>query len=446
MHSKFLLIFSLFISICGNAQLTSNSPFTAYGLGEKGNDMLAPFTGLGNCGLTYFDSTVFNPHNPATYNTLGQGQPLFTIGLNTQINRYTQGNNVMLRTTAYPDPFALAFTLKKHFGLAFGLRPFTEKGYEIVDTTVVGSDSIEYRYLGKGNINRVFIGLSSNLLKLENTVLSVGGNIGYLFGTTNNERNSRLLDNTALDGGVSWNVLTVKSLHYEFGTYFKQSFFSNHHVTLAAVIEPAQKINATNDAYLFYGIIGDPEQYDTLAQTTGVGGYIKMPTTLQFGLGYTFWFDDKKANNSSRNSELALHMNYSRTDWTEFESSFENSPFSLMATKLTFGIQYTPERKYLENAVSSKFHEKIHYRAGFYQSLLPYTVSNSQLKDEGLTIGIGLPIITQNTLSSINLGLSLGQRSTGIEGALNEKYLGIQLGISIAPSLYERWFRKLKLD
>ncbi len=446
MYSKFLLIFTLILSVYGRSQQTSNSPFTAYGLGEKGNDMLASFTGIGTCGLTYFDSTVFNPHNPATYNTLGQGQPLFTIGLNTQINQYTLGNKSSYRTTAYPDPFALAFTLKKHFGLAFGLRPFTEKGYEIVDTTVVGSDSIEYRYLGKGNINRFFIGLSSNILKLENTVLSVGANLGYLFGTTNNERNSRLLDNTPLDGGVSWNTLKVSSLHYEFGTYFKQTFLTNHHLTLAAVIEPMQKINATNDAYLFYGIIGDPEQYDTLGQNTGVKGNIRMPATVQFGLGYTFWFNDKKSNNNFRNSEIAFHTNYSRTDWTNFESSFENSPFSLLSTKIAIGLQYTPEREYLENAVSSKFYEKMHYRAGLYQNLLPYSISNVQLKDEGITLGIGLPIITQNTLSTINFGLSLGQRTSGAETGLNEKYLGIQLGISIAPSAYERWFRKLKLD
>ncbi len=446
MHSKLLLIFTLIFSISGRSQQTSNSPFTAYGFGERGSDMLAPFTGLGTCGLTYFDSTVFNPHNPSTYNTLGEGQPLFTIGLNTKINQFDQGDKSSYRTSAYPDPFALAFTLKKHFGLAFGLRPFTQKGYEIVDTTVVGSDSIEYRYLGKGNVNNVFLGLSSNLLKLENTVLSVGANLGYLFGTTNNERNSRLLDNTPLDGGVSWNTLKVSSLHYELGAYFKQTLFTNHHFTLAAVYEPSQKINATNDAYLFYGIIGDPEQYDTLGQTTGVKGNLRMPSRLQMGFAYSFWFNDQKANNNFRNSELAIHANYSKSDWSEFESSFETSPFSLVAKKLSFGLQYTPERKYLENAVSSKFYERMHYRAGFYQALLPYTISNTQLKDQGLTIGIGLPIVTQNTLSSINFGVSVGQRTTAIEGALNEKYLGIQLGISIAPSPYERWFRKLKLD
>lgn len=446
MHSKLLLIFTLIFSFHGKSQLTSNSPFTAYGFGERGSDMLAPFTGLGSCGLTYFDSTVFNPHNPATYNTLGQGQPLFTIGLNTKINQFDQGEQSSFRTTAYPDPFALAFTLKKHFGLAIGLRPYTQKGYEIVDTSVVGSDSIEYRYLGKGNVNNVFLGLSSNLLKLENTILSVGANLGYLFGTTNNERNSRLLDNTPLDGGVSWNTLRVSSLHYEFGSYFKQSFNAKHHLTVAAVYEPMQKINATNDSYLFYGIIGDPEQYDTLVQNTGVEGSLRMPSRMQLGFAYTFWFNDKRKNNSSRNSELAFHANYSSTDWSEFESSFENSPFSLVSTKLSFGFQYTPERKFLENAVSSKFYEKIHYRAGAYQSLLPYTISNSQLKDQGITFGIGLPIITQNTLSSINFGVSVGQRKTEIQNALNEKYLGIQLGISIAPSVYERWFRKIKLD
>jgi len=446
MHSRFLIIVGIFFTLYGKAQVTSNSPFTAYGIGEKGSDVHAAFAGMGNCALTYFDSTVFNVFNPATYNTLGEGQPLFSTGINGRMSFYNQSGNKLFNATAYPDHFALAFTLKKHFGLAFGLKPFTKKGYDITDREVSGSDTIEYQYSGIGNFNQAFIGLSTNLLKFKNTVLSVGGNFSYLFGASNNQRTSKLIDNTPLDGGVNWNELRLSALHYELGAYFKQTIKNNHHFSLAAVIEPSQQLSATKDSYLFYGIIGDPEQYDTLSSTTGVKGKINLPTTFNAGFSYALWFNDSRKNNTFRNSEIAVHVNYSSTDWTTFSSTFESNPYSLSASKLGVGFQYIPERKFLENAVSSKFHEKIRYRAGYYQALLPYSVAGYQLKDQGFTVGIGLPIITQNTLSSLNLGLSFGQRTSDATESLNEQYLSINFGVTIAPSVYERWFRKKKLD
>ena len=60
--------------------------------------------------------------------------------------------------------------------------------------------------------------------------------------------------------------------------------------------------------------------------------------------------------------------------------------------------------------------------------------------------GFGIPIVSQNSLSSINFGFSYGKRETAAENSFNEQYVGINFGIILAPSNFDRWFRKKKLD
>ena len=443
------IITILFICFAASsfAQPSTSSPFSSYGFGEREGNDNAIFTGIGNSTITYFDSTVLNLNNPATYNTMAEGQPLFSIAVNSRLSYYEQNGTKQFKGTAMVDHFAMGFTIKKHFGLTFGLKPYARKGYSLSDRIAVGQDSLIYTYLGTGGINQVFIGLSSNIIKLKNTTLSVGTNLSYLFGTSTNERRSQLVDASPTDGGIDWHSTRITALHYELGAYFRHTLKQNHHFTLAAVIEPAQKLKARQDEYLFYGVVGNPLAYDTLYASPDQKGTINMPTASTLGFNYIFWFNSmKKKNNSTRNSELALHINYSTTDWTKFTSSFDKSSSLLASNKLTFGLQFVPERKFLENAVSSNFFEKMRYRIGYYQGMLPYSYSGQQLKDFGGTLGFGIPIVSQNSLSSINFGFSYGKRQTTAENSFNEEYVGINFGIILAPSNYDRWFRKKKLD
>ena len=443
--SSILLLFLSITSVL-SAQVTNQSPFSSYGFGEKGGLDHATFTGLGNNTLTYFDSTVLNMYNPSTYNTLGKGQPLFSLGLTSRLSFMSENGAKKFATTAFIEHFAMAFTLKKHFGLAFGLKPFARKGYFIEERVAIGSDSLKYTYLGTGGPNQVFLGFSSNLLKIKGTTLSIGGNLSYLFGTATNERRSQLIALNNLPGGADWNSLRFNSVYYEFGAYFQHVLMKKHSFTLTGVIEPNQEIEVEKDEYLFYGTLGNPLGYDTLYSQKDQVGTINLPTTVSLGFSYKFWFSDARANNSIRNSELSLHAGYSATDWTSFTSSFDGNQGMLGSSRLTLGIQYIPEREYYDNQTSSSFLEKVRYRAGYYSSTLPYSLNGSQLTDKGLTLGFGIPILAQRSLSSLNFGFSAGKRGTAVDGAFQEEYIGINFGITLAPSIFERWFVKRKLD
>lgn len=447
MRIKLLFLFSLLFVIKVNAQNTTNSPFSSFGLGEFGGMEHSSFTGIGNNTITYFDSTTLNFYNPSSYNTLAEGQPLFSFGIASRISFYNQNESSQVKSTAFLEHFVMAFKVKKHFGLAIGMKPFARKGYSMVEKVVVGGDSVQYDYSGFGGTNQLFLGLSTNLIKYKNATLSVGSNLSYLYGTSTNVRSSNLVDANDLtpSGGIEWNSLKVNSLYYDLGMHYRQVINKNHQLTITAVIEPSQKLKVTKDEYLFYGVINDPKQYDTLSSLAGQKGTITLPGTSSFGLNYCFWFNDSKKNNTIRNSELSFHTSYTSTDWSRFSSSFSTSNL-LSSNKFTVGLQYSPERKILDNASSTSFFEIVRYRVGYYSSVLPYSYGGHQIKDFGATLGFGIPILVQKSLSSINLGFSFGKRETGEPGAFNEKYIGVNFGITIAPGNFERWFKKAKLD
>ncbi len=442
--SKLLLF--LAISSVGLSQQTTHNPFSAYGMGEENYSEQAASMGLGQTGISYFDSTFLNVNNPSSYTLLGTGQPVFSTGLNGHLAFYQQGGQRLFRGLGQIDHFALGFKLKKHFGLTFGLKSFAKRGYNIQEVNMAGTDSLEYTYLGKGGFQNAFIGFASNLLKTKVTTLAIGTNVGYLFGTSTNERQSRLISGSNVAGGIDYNTLRLSSLYFETGFFLRQLIGKHHQLVIAGTFEPKQQLSATKDEFLFFGIVGNPNSYDTLYSSERITGKVTSPTRLGLGGSYTFWFNDLRKNNTARNSELSLHVNYSRSTWSEFTTTFSNNDPLLDCSRINIGVQYIPERKFLENAVSSKFMERIRYKAGYFSGDLPYSFGGVQMKEHGVTLGIGMPIISQNSLSSLQFGITLGERSTGVIQAFKEQYIALQFGVCIAPGIYERWFRKRKLD
>jgi hypothetical protein len=73
-------------------------------------------------------------------------------------------------------------------------------------------------------------------------------------------------------------------------------------------------------------------------------------------------------------------------------------------------------------------------------------MNNSKFVNKGFTLGLGIPIASQRSLSSINISCLIGSRTNNSSDALKEKYVSINFGVNIAPAIYDRWFRKGKID
>lgn len=451
MHYKYFTFFILACFLfCQNSysQITSTSPFSSYGIGEREGIDNAVFSGLGNTTITYFDSTTLNYFNPASYNTIGQGQPLFSVGISSRLSNYKESGLSNFSKTVVINHFAMGFSFAKHFGFAFGLKPFSRRGYEFSTKELLVTDTIVHTYLGSGNTNEAFLGISSNLIKFSNHQLSIGANAGYVFGSMNNERRSNLSTETA--GGIDQKTLKINSLHFEFGLFYKAIFNKSNNLTFSALIEPSQSFSASQETNLFATKFIDNESYYIKIDSSGtIKGTIFNPLSSTIGLNYCYSFKDQKNGISERNSEISFHSSYSTTNWTGYHTSFTSellNPNYVNTSKFTFGIQYIPEKAFLGQTGASKILETIRYRVGGYQYSLPLSVIGGTIIDRGATLGFGIPIRLQKSLSSVNLSFTYGKRGNNEATQLKEQYYGINLGIVFAPANFEHWFIKRKFD
>ncbi len=448
---KITLIFLLLnIAIYSSAQKSSNSPYSFHGLGELNILDNASFIGIGNSKISFIDSTVLNYYNPASYNSLAKHQPLFSFGVSSRLSTYSKNGNSYNSYLTSIQHFVIAFPFAKRFGLAIGLKPFSSKGYDFSTRVKVGSDSLKYIYEGSGNISEAFVGFSSEIINYRGAKLSLGGNLGYLFGRVIDTRKSTVLNSGSLtnSGGVNTKTYRVKGLHYTLGLHYTQKFNDRNLIGISAVFEPFQKLNATYEDVLFYSSnINDPNIYDSLSLNDSLTGNLSNIPTYTFGLNYQLNFKGKKNSTNPINSQLSLHVTYEIADWSSYENSFNTGVSSnfLVSNKYTFGLQYLPETDFIRNKQMTKFYHRIKYRTGVYYNQTPYLINNEQITDFGTTIGFGIPIIIKSSLSSINFGFSYGNRGISDKNDLRERYYSINIGLTIAPGA-DKWFVKRKLN
>jgi hypothetical protein len=444
MRNLYFLIITLFSGLFANAQNTSNSPFSSFGLGEVGGMDHAIFSSLGNTNITLSDSTVLNFYNPSSYSTIGKGQPIFSLGVSSRLSTFSENGVEKQSNITGVQHFAIGFSFAKRFGLAFGLKPYSRRGYDFNTSTAINGDSLLHFYSGTGGVNEVFLGLSATVLDYKGAKLSIGGNLGYLFGKVTNTRKSGLVasGSTVYNGGVNQQELKVNSFHYELGFNYTQRIRENHTIALSATYDPFQKIRGSYEEGQYYtSDIHNLSLYDTAS------GNVTTIPTYTVGVNYNLNFKGRKGSTNELNSTIGFHLSYSGSDWTKYENRYDANFANtfLNTSKYTFGIQYIPETGFLASKVKTKFLARIRYRAGTYYYTLPYETNGEQVTDFGTTFGFGIPIVIQNSLSSINLGFAIGKRGIGDDNALKERYYGINFGISIAPGT-DRWFVKRKLN
>jgi hypothetical protein len=446
MYSRFLLVFTCVLSGSLFGQKFATSPFSSYGLGEFGSFDNATFIGYGNAWAGVVDSLNLNYFNPSTYSFLGQGQPLFSTGISFKQSEFTENGQSFTSNLTGVNHFAFGVPFAKICGVAFGLKPFSRVGYNIAEYDAMGSDTIKYTYTGSGSINDAFAGFSLKVLDYKKHRFGIGSNISYLFGSTTNERLSNLT--TGSSGGREYLNHQVKSLYYNIGLNYNVEFRKNQFFSLGLTYNPEQLLTAykTQDLYYMSDVTNSNSALDTLSSFYEKGS-ITMPAMYDVGFSYRFRPLVDSSYNKERIFQLSVFGAYQVQNWADYKANFSNDSAQPMlnTSRISFGIEFIPHYNYLDRTKSIGYISRIRYRAGFQTGTMPLE-RGTQLKNTALTLGFSLPIISQRSVSSINIGVSLGTRGNDQSSSLNERYIGVNFGVTLAPGAYDKWFRKYKID
>ncbi len=434
-----LLSFFLCIGISSViAQSITTNPLSYYGIGEQSFGSNAIYSALGQNTISLFDSTQLNYFNPAAYSSLSTGNTLLSIGINARLSKFSEQNLQKGNLAIMPDHFALGFKISKNVGFAFGLKPFSSRGYEIIENDSI--NLIQNKYEGFGGIHSLFFGSSLSIINLKRTHLSLGFNAAYLFGSITNSRNSRLFSSSSsFPAGIDNSTIKLSGLNLDLGISCKQKISNKQSFCLSSVYSPNIMLqNSTISEGLYYaqlssnGIVYDTINYESSKVEIN-------NSSLKFGFCYSW-----DLPNWTRDTRV-LHPSL------KLVGSYSNLKSTILTTENTInlyglGIQFMPETKLLQNRTNYKFFEKVSFRVGYY--FQNNTISNLTYKfqNNGFTFGFGLPILMQQSLSSINIGFVLGRVVSDNSTALAENYFGVNLGIILAPASFDRWFKKRKLD
>lgn len=415
------------------AQSSTNSPYSQFGLGLLSDQSAGFSRGMNGVSLAFHEHNQVNHLNPASYANIDSLTFIFDVGASGQISNFNDHGAKFSAKSAAFEYAVGGFRLMKHFGLAFGITPYTNIGYSYSTTQDVGDNrntTATYTYSGDGGLHQVFLGLGYMPLK----GLSIGVNGSYLYGDF-----SRSATNTFSDSYI--NSLTkeysadVRSYKLEFGAQYEQALGKKDKVSLGLTYSPGHDIGGKPRV----DIISVNSQ-TSLRDTTSFPGsgqpnlHFEMPTTFGVGLMY------------DHNGQLKIGADYTLQKWKDVDQpvygSAGNGSYTMASGtfkdrhKVVLGADYTP------GGLGRGFFSRLHYRAGVgYATPYYYIDGHDGPKEISASLGVGIPILNAwNTRSVLNVS---GQ---WVRQSAKDFITDNTFRINISLTFNEKWFSKWKVD
>ena len=468
--SFFCLLFCLFC-VGLFAQLTTNSPYSRFGLGELNNRGFASNIALGNVSAAFANDTLapifINTGNPASFSTLRI--TAFEAGVNASFNEFANSTAKTNSTNLGLNYLSLGFPLGKKAGACASFQPYSQVGYSISnskETENIGN--VKELYEGDGGLNRLSAGLgvrpfegalkrylrsqiyrsnrdSGNYKLIKQKRFwkrfaeswSIGASGSYLFG--NIEHNSKLYFPTS--SGVYNTKVNRQTYLSDFtglaGTQFsftidslgKRNLKQDVKITFGYTYSLGNTISADYSliATRFVSAsFGREITRDTVLYLSEASGKITLPVFHTLGMCI------KKGDVLSFFAEAEIQQ------WSKYSFLSETNSFK-DAIRLSTGIQILPKRMAVGNLA---YFKKIHYRAGFKYLSGYLNINNQRIDDRAITLGLGLPVGKFKMLTIVNVSAELGRVGDIGNNLIQHNYARITLGFTFN----DRWFIKTKYD
>jgi hypothetical protein len=409
-------------------QFNTYSPYTLFGLGDLAKQGVGQNLAMGGTGLAVHDNSRINYLNPAAFAALDSTSVYFDFGANAFFNSYNSDNfsNTWWNMNLHHVLFGTS--IGKYLGFSAGIVPYSSIGYSVKQeyNDYVTGEAMDTYFKGDGGIMNFYMGAS---IKLFNK-LSAGVTMNYLMGKLTRERDVDFPTNPAYSNTSSLENFDLRTPLFTVGLQYFETIGDNFFFTLGGTYD----FKTTTGVDLDYRVVNEIYPYDTVSLNTSElitpkyilgGDTINQNLTIpdKIGVGLSVGIPDK----------LILTGDYYIQDWTGSMSgeNYTTTRYSSMH----FGAEFIPDREALRG-----YHKLMSYRLGGYYTNYYLQVNDTQLKDYGITFGLGFPVRTMK--SSFNVAFTLGTRGTTEQNLVEENY-GI---ITFNVTLHDLWFRKRRFD
>ncbi len=420
-------ILLLFIAAQALAQTNSDSPYSRFGLGLMSQPGFSRNRAMGGMGLAMRDNNHINYLNPASYSAIDTMSFLFDFGI---MGHYTYSENVLGDDKFYGvnmDHLALSFPLTRWWGISIAVLPYSKVGYSIKEEDYKENIGfIDYLYTGNGGVNQLNLGTAVMLFDR----FSIGANFKYLFGSIELTRGVRFPFESSRSYTEVESRTVVSDFIFDFGLQYSQDFLEDYNITLGIIFDNKTSISAKNSIVkrnIFPGDIGqinDSTYIDptfVLDESTSKGSII-IPANLGAGISFNYA------------GKIRFGIDYYQQDWSTSTFFYSEQPLT-KSNSVYSGLEIVPDPQALRG-----YHKHICYRLGGHFQNSYLQLQGEQLKDYGISFGVGLPL--RNTKSSFNVTFEAGRRGTLENNLIRENYTFL----SFSVTLHDFWFVKRKFD
>ena len=412
----------------------TNSSYSRFGVGLLSDQGQGFNRGMAGVAQGFRSPIQINAQNPASYSAIDSLTFIFDAGMGMQRGHFAGNNSSTNAFNATLEYVNAGFRLAKGLGMSFGFRPYSSIGYNFNVSNRVGSSYTSTQaitttttYYGNGGLHELYLGMGWRPF----ADLSIGANIGYLWGEYNHSLSQVFYEGGTTSGNYStmnevWES-DIKSYRLEIGMQYPIRLNKKNQMALGATMSLGHSIGSQV----------------TLNRYTNQGDSITKQTSNAFELPYTI-----RAGASWQHGErLTIGADYTLERWNGCKVPVSHStPTStdiVLATDQYSNMQRAAlGGDYIHNPLGRKYAERIHFRLGAYYST-PYMKVNGQNgpREYGITAGAALPLTT-STRSLINVAVEWKHRAPSVSSQITENYLMLHLGITFN----EAWFMKWKFQ
>jgi len=422
----FLFLFAM--SLSATAQVTSSSPYSQFGLGDLSGSLLPQNRGMGGLSMGIRKPGLYdniNLANPASYSTLEL--TTFDVGASMDLRKLSKGGVSGKRQfNSTLSHITFGVPVNRFSAVSFGLVPYSDLGYQFMNSGTVDTSKVNYVYGGEGGMSKAYLGYGFRI----NKNLSLGFNFAYLFGSLKQTRAFEFVNEST----VAFNSRTqysnsVGGLSYDYALQYTAEISSKSKLILGYSGNSGNSLNSkSNIVTTRYrkDVIGDElAAADSTYFAEGAKTKIQMPLTHTAGFAF------EKTNEWLFGADVT----YSR--WSDYREGSTN-PGLNDSYGIIVGGQFTPDA----NSVSSYF-KLIDYRLGVKYDKTFVKIGNNDINQYALNFGFGFPLPrNRSSFYKINLSTEIGQRGTEMNNLVRDRFVNIHLGFT----LNDKWFQKTYID
>jgi len=424
-----------------NAQVTTVSPYSLYGIGDFYPQTFTQNLGFGGASLGLRTPLNINPSNPASYSSLKLTS--FEVGFEASRIELKQTNPSVLQknSNAGLRYFSVGVPLTKWWGSAIGLQPYSFMGYDVSSHSFFEDTiGVTNSFVGTGGINQFFWGNAFQVAK----GLSIGVNTNFMFGKLD-ETNYIIWDESNFVNSKYQTVASVRGIKFDYGLQYHYTLNNNKELGIGITYTNSTELNVDlgQYGYTFSGNIDSQSPIDSTNNSQESNAKTTLPSGFGIGLSYG------KMDEQLQKHAWMISADFEMTKGSEFINYNGKSDLS-DAYKIQAGMYVVPRATFKKLERNSSYWSLIEYRLGAYYENTPINartnVGATQLNDYGITFGLGLPVRQRDMapgevrMSTVNTGFIIGQRGTLDNNLIQESYFKIFLGIT----LNDKWFIKYK--